>query len=442
MARAANPTIVERRSARRAATWRKAVVICVDAVTPLFTGTAVDISRDGTGIHAFTTLPLGTAVDLEIEPRKDSETGAPIRVSGYVARCESAGPHEYALGIQFRVAAPLRAASSVKPVLRRSGVRPATIPAPHKPKKGTRLTPWLAILTAILLLLLWWPFGDSGVSADHRGGSRHTRKLLAMEPEPVQESHGSGTPAFLQRFDGQDLSDPGPDAELAAADGAGDPADPLDELFGMGGPADYVPFATDMEGGDPGAGVGLEGAPRPARIQNGETISGSYPKTAKVRPASSGGAVRPRNDSSANRVPGDDGAAPAQSQVHLDVNPDSFEMTVFVDGDPVWRFPVGLGRDGSTPSGHFTIHNKIAQPDWYHQGDSVPYGDPRNPLGESWMGLAADSTPLSYGIHPTNEPDSVGDAMGAGCIRMRPEDAETLFRFCPIGATVHIGATR
>jgi lipoprotein-anchoring transpeptidase ErfK/SrfK len=117
-------------------------------------------------------------------------------------------------------------------------------------------------------------------------------------------------------------------------------------------------------------------------------------------------------------------------------------MNVFVDGALVWRFPVGLGRDGSTPSGHFAIHNKISRPDWYHRGDSVPYGDPRNPLGESWMGLAADGAPLSYGIHPTTEPDSIGGSKGAGCIRMRPEDAETLFRLCPIGATVRIGTAR
>ena len=34
---------------------------------------------------------------------------------------------------------------------------------------------------------------------------------------------------------------------------------------------------------------------------------------------------------------------------------------------------------------------------WYNRGETVPHGDPRNPLGGFWMGFAQDGKPLSYG---------------------------------------------
>jgi lipoprotein-anchoring transpeptidase ErfK/SrfK len=86
----------------------------------------------------------------------------------------------------------------------------------------------------------------------------------------------------------------------------------------------------------------------------------------------------------------------------------------------------------------FTIHNKIRNPDWYNRGETVPHGDPRNPLGASWMGFAKDGTPLSYGIHPTNDLGAIGQPAGRGCVRLKPEHAEALFRLCPVGTTVTI----
>jgi len=435
MGRAANPSITERRFARRAATRRKAVVICANPATPLFTGTAVDISREGLGLRAYATLPLGTAVDLEVEPREDSETDSLIRVSGFVARCEPAGSHVFALGVQFRIPAPLRTASNIATVRKRTAGTPATIAHSPEPKRDARLSPWLAILTAILLFLLWWPFEKSGASADHRGGSNHPRKLAAAEREPVQESKGTGRTAYERGFNNEIAGD----SYLyddGGWNGGGDPGESLDALFGMGGPGEFASLSSEMEGGEPGPNGDAEGARRRPVVRSGKPVSGAFPRT---WPTSGGGVGHVRSVSAENRSPRGDGSISAPPPVHLEVNRDTYELIVFVDGDPLWRFPVGLGRDGSTPSGDFTIHNKIAQPDWYHRGESVSYGDPQNPLGESWMGLARDGTPLSYGIHPTGEPDSIGGAKGAGCIRMRPEDAETLFRYCPLGATVHIG---
>jgi lipoprotein-anchoring transpeptidase ErfK/SrfK len=43
-----------------------------------------------------------------------------------------------------------------------------------------------------------------------------------------------------------------------------------------------------------------------------------------------------------------------------------------------------------------------------------------------------------YALHGTNEPESVGRSVSHGCVRLRNEDIETLFRMVPIGTPVFI----
>ena len=43
-----------------------------------------------------------------------------------------------------------------------------------------------------------------------------------------------------------------------------------------------------------------------------------------------------------------------------------------------------------------------------------------------------------YGIHGTDEPLSIGRAASHGCVRVRNEDAELLFRIVPLGTAVYI----
>ncbi len=434
MVRVANPSGGERRAANRAATKRKAVVISADAATPLFTGTAFDISRDGVGIRTYSTLPKGAAVDIEIEPRPDRESDSLIRVSGYVARCEPAGSHEFALGIQYRVYTPFPARPETHRIraVRRAPV--PDLPQPGSDRRKTRLAPWLAVLAAVLLFLLWWPMDESGATTPHQSNQRLAKEdqYPAREtlPPSAKERDPSTTPpetipmslvrGGLAWDDGSGGGRPG----LAE----------LDELTGMGGPGEFVNFDESPEGGDPG------GTAHTDAMRRESPGSGS----GDITFASAGSMAHGDVDANAFVGDGTSEAPPGERgpSVHLEVDRDTFEMTVYVDGRRLWKFPVGLGENGSTPSGEFAIHNKIAQPDWFHRGESVPYGHPRNPLGESWMGLASNGTPLSYGIHPTEEAESIGAAKGAGCIRMRPADAEKLFRFCPIGATVRIASRR
>ena len=51
-------------------------------------------------------------------------------------------------------------------------------------------------------------------------------------------------------------------------------------------------------------------------------------------------------------------------------------------------FKVGTGRSQSlTPEGKFKIVNKIVNRPYYKE--NIPGGDPRNPLGNRWLGLNA-----------------------------------------------------
>lgn len=113
------------------------------------------------------------------------------------------------------------------------------------------------------------------------------------------------------------------------------------------------------------------------------------------------------------------------------------QLQVYVNETPVYSFPIATGKGDLTPMGEFRIANKIENP-WYIR-KNIPGGDKRNPLGTRWMGLNVPNTGgYTYGIHGTNRPYSIGRSVSAGCIRMRNQDVEWLFRHIPIGTKVLI----
>lgn len=87
-------------------------------------------------------------------------------------------------------------------------------------------------------------------------------------------------------------------------------------------------------------------------------------------------------------------------------------------------YPVGIGKIlTGTPSGVFRIINKAP--------------NPGGPFGAMWMGLNKPH----YGIHGTNNPQSIGKQVSKGCIRMHNADVLDLARKVPIGTTVTIRPT-
>jgi hypothetical protein len=101
-------------------------------------------------------------------------------------------------------------------------------------------------------------------------------------------------------------------------------------------------------------------------------------------------------------------------------------------------FKVATGRSPSlTPEGKFKIVNKIINRPYYK--GRIPGGDPRNPLGNRWLGLDARGTwGTTYAIHGNNNPSSIGKYVSSGCIRMYNDEVEWLFNQVKINTPVII----
>ncbi|MBM3271199.1 MAG: L,D-transpeptidase, partial [Candidatus Sericytochromatia bacterium] len=110
-------------------------------------------------------------------------------------------------------------------------------------------------------------------------------------------------------------------------------------------------------------------------------------------------------------------------------------LTLYREGKFTAQYPITVGEGATTPDGRFTIANKVARPAY----EDIPAGDPRNPLGAYWLGLDV-SYPggKAIGLHGTNNPDGLGQAISGGCIRLRNEDVERLYRDIPPGTPVEI----
>lgn len=84
-------------------------------------------------------------------------------------------------------------------------------------------------------------------------------------------------------------------------------------------------------------------------------------------------------------------------------------------------YPIAIGKKSTpTPPGHYTIASKTVHPGGV--------------FGSRWLGLSIPH----YGIHGTNNPSSIGQAVSKGCIRMHNHDVENLFQLVGIGTPVTI----
>jgi LysM repeat protein len=128
-----------------------------------------------------------------------------------------------------------------------------------------------------------------------------------------------------------------------------------------------------------------------------------------------------------------------KSQYLLDIDISDHMLTLYRVWDNatnfVKRYSVGTGKNDNTPRGNFKLDLKQKEPTWYKTGSNpIPYGSKENLLGTRWMGIDCPG----YGIHGTWEPDSVGTASSAGCIRLINEEVEELYDIVPLGTTVTI----
>jgi lipoprotein-anchoring transpeptidase ErfK/SrfK len=120
------------------------------------------------------------------------------------------------------------------------------------------------------------------------------------------------------------------------------------------------------------------------------------------------------------------------------VNKTTHEVALIQSGKEVFHAPAAIGKTKElTPEGQFEIKVKAKNP--YYRKKNIPGGDPHNPLGSRWIGFDARGTDgRIYGIHGTNQPESIGKSVSAGCIRLKNKDVERLFDLVPSGAEVVI----
>src|SRR5580698_777185 len=101
-------------------------------------------------------------------------------------------------------------------------------------------------------------------------------------------------------------------------------------------------------------------------------------------------------------------------------------------------YSVAVGKPSTpSPTGTFTIERRVTNPTYHHGGKTVLPG-PHNPVGTRWMGLSIPG----YGIHGTNEPNSIGKAASHGCIRMARADLEEFYMLVGVGDTVELVGQR
>ena len=114
------------------------------------------------------------------------------------------------------------------------------------------------------------------------------------------------------------------------------------------------------------------------------------------------------------------------------------KLALFENGKVVRTYRVAIGKTSTpSPAGAFKIVNRVTNPTYYHKGQVIAAGKD-NPVGSRWMGLSAKG----YGIHGTNQPNSIGKAASTGCIRMSKRDVEELFERVTVGDAVEIRAER
>ena len=112
------------------------------------------------------------------------------------------------------------------------------------------------------------------------------------------------------------------------------------------------------------------------------------------------------------------------------------------DGQAI-RYPVGVGKYGDQWQGRAKIDGKHVEPAWSppaevkHDSPGVPDvilgGTPGNPMGARALTLSGGG---QYAIHGTNRPESIGNFVSYGCIRMFNEDIIDLFGRVSVGTEV------
>ncbi|HLV08680.1 MAG TPA: L,D-transpeptidase family protein [Halanaerobiales bacterium] len=105
----------------------------------------------------------------------------------------------------------------------------------------------------------------------------------------------------------------------------------------------------------------------------------------------------------------------------IDIELNSRQLILKQDNRVYNHYPVAIGKPSTpTPTGDYQILNKIR--------------NPGGVLGTRWIQF----TWQEHGIHGTNQPWLIGQAVSNGCVRMYNRDVELVFERVTVGTPVII----
>ena len=125
------------------------------------------------------------------------------------------------------------------------------------------------------------------------------------------------------------------------------------------------------------------------------------------------------------------------------INSPERRLYLVLDDGKALRYGIGVGRPGFEWGGVKSITRKAEWPGWTppaamrrRRPDLPAYmeGGPNNPLGARAMYLGSSL----FRIHGSNEPQTIGQAVSSGCIRMTNEDVTDLYNRVNVGTKVII----
>jgi hypothetical protein len=118
---------------------------------------------------------------------------------------------------------------------------------------------------------------------------------------------------------------------------------------------------------------------------------------------------------------------------HLVVDRQRLLATLYRNGAPIFRAPVGVGTDSwPTPAGQFTIRSQLTRYTSAFYGPVAFGTTARSAVLTDWPGGGF------VGIHGTNEPQLIPGRISHGCVRMRNSDILQLAALMPVGTPLTI----
>jgi lipoprotein-anchoring transpeptidase ErfK/SrfK len=133
------------------------------------------------------------------------------------------------------------------------------------------------------------------------------------------------------------------------------------------------------------------------------------------------------------------------------VNVPERRLYLIEPGGKALRYAVGVGRtEGTNFRGQAVIGRKEKWPHWTPTSNmmaAIPLyrhyaggmnGGPDNPLGPRALYLYRDGHDTFFRLHGTTEPETIGQAVSSGCIRLFNQDIIDLYNRVPTGTHVTV----